>query len=314
MSAPWNTANPLDQARIYNDLNGLNAIKQTSKTNQDAALKEVARQFESMFVAQLLKSMREANDAMFTDNPFNSHEAKFYRQMYDDQLALVLSGQGMGLSESLYQQLKTQVNDQSAGLPGDIKPLSESDRSILPAVKINDRSQTSKADSSPLQPGEKVTQFASPEAFVRQLFPIAENIGRQAGLNPKTLLAQAALETGWGQKVMVDESGQNSHNLFGIKALRDWQGPVAQVQTLEHDGKGFKPQQQAFRSYESWEHSFQDYLQFLQSNPRYQAALRSGDNGEDFANALQQAGYATDPNYANKILGTLKKVTSLLSE
>lgn len=319
------SADLVDNAYIYNDLGSLNSLKVKARSDKDAGLREVAKQFESMFVSMMLKSMREANDVMFEDNMLNSYESKFYRQMYDDQLALHLSkdNSGTGLADVLYRQLKEQLPENRVNyLEPDhqVKSLSESNRPVIPqilvpdldAIKLRyqqrqeqiDESKTSVDNQAPVAPsntGSKVAEFDSPQDFVRQLLPHAANIGRATGLDPKALIAQAALETGWGQHVMKDDKGNSSFNLFGIKASHQWQGDVATVQTLEFDGDQFNPEIAQFRSYQSFAHSFKDYLNFLQTNPRYAQALRVGQDGDAFAEALQSAGYATDPEYASKI-------------
>ena len=325
-----NSVDSMANAKIFNDLNGLNSLKVKARTDEDAALKEVARQFESMFVGMMLKSMREANDVMFEDNMSNSNESKFYRQMYDDQLALSLSteGTGTGLADILYEQMRNQlpehrITDVEQAIP--VIPLSESDRPQVNRVRRSPSSaetnfvnpldmdvsvgraiESLKQNAAQSMPQVQTKTldpltFNSPEDFVAHLLPIAEKIGRKAGLDGKTILAQAALETGWGKHVMPSDKGGSSYNLFGVKAIRDWQGDVATHKTLEHDGHEFKPVTDAFRSYQNYEQSFEDYLNFLQSHPRYQTALRQGKDGNSFVNELQNAGYATDPNYASKI-------------
>lgn len=314
------SADMVDSAYIFNDLNGLNSLKAKARQDQDAGLREVAKQFESMFMSMMLKSMREANDVMFEDNMLNTNESRFYRQMYDDQLALHLSQDksGTGLAEILYKQLKEQLpENQKFFLENEpnIKPIDEMVRPIVPVVGRPDRymdqdgqkeianelSKTANDTETGETSERKVAYFDTPEQFVQQLLPYAENISRSTGLDTKTLIAQAALETGWGKHIMKDDQGENSFNLFGIKAHRDWTGSVATVDTLEHDGEQFRKEKASFRSYDSYKQSFQDYLSFLQSHPRYSTALRKGSDGEAYAEALQTAGYATDPEYAEKI-------------
>ena len=148
------------------------------------------------------------------------------------------------------------------------------------------------------------TQFkppGSPEEFVQQLWPCAEEAGRELGIDPKHLLAQAALETGWGKSLPCDANGNPSYNFFGIKAGGDWQGGSVSVKTLEFEGGVPVPRQAKFRSYDSAADSFRDYVSVLRDNPRYAAALNTGSDAKAFATALQKGGYATDPAYAQKI-------------
>lgn len=144
-------------------------------------------------------------------------------------------------------------------------------------------------------------QAGSPEEFVQQLWPCAEEAGKALGVDPKHLLAQAALETGWGKSLPCDTDGTPSNNFFGIKAGASWQGDSVSVKTLEFDGGVPTPTQAKFRSYDSPADSFRDYVEVLRNNPRYAAALNTGGDTKAFASGLQRGGYATDPRYAMKI-------------
>jgi len=147
----------------------------------------------------------------------------------------------------------------------------------------------------------KQWQAGSPEEFVQQLWPCAEEAGKALGVDPKHLLAQAALETGWGKSLPCDVDGTTSFNFFGIKAGSSWQGDSVSVKTLEFEGGVPIPKQAKFRSYDSAADSFRDYVEVVRNNPRYADALNTGSDAKAFANALQRGGYATDPRYAMKI-------------
>ncbi len=149
---------------------------------------------------------------------------------------------------------------------------------------------------------EKKSLFDSASSFVTQLLPSAQKIAQKLGVDPKLLLAQAALETGWGKYIMHDKNGLPSHNLFGIKSSQSWQGNSVKVDTLEVEKGAFVKKNEKFRMYDSFEKSFDDYAKLLQNSPRYQAALEVAKDAEKFVESLQSAGYATDPDYAKKIL------------
>ncbi|NLD01508.1 MAG: flagellar assembly peptidoglycan hydrolase FlgJ [Gammaproteobacteria bacterium] len=152
-------------------------------------------------------------------------------------------------------------------------------------------------------------KFASPEEFVATMMPMAEQAAKKLGVDPRYLVAQAALETGWGKSIISNKGGESSHNLFGIKA-HGWGGASANVTTSEYV-QGVKVKEKAdFRSYGSFEQSFNDYVDFLQSNGRYGKALQATANPERFVSELQQAGYATDPQYARKISQIAQKMQS----
>ncbi|MAZ88275.1 MAG: flagellar assembly peptidoglycan hydrolase FlgJ [Cellvibrionaceae bacterium] len=294
---------------VYTDLNSLQKIKQMGRgddADKQQALEAVAKQFESVFLNMMMKSMREANQA-FEDESMSSNEMDFYQQMFDQQLALSLSKDGVGIADALVRQLQRQLpssyssqgTEKSANpfdMYSDIQRLMESSRTKVMSPK-NGEAVAPIADRA-----KEDLSLSSPDTFIQQLYPMAEKAAAKLGVDPRALLSQAALETGWGQHMIKGAQGENSHNLFGIKANNGWGGEVATVQTLEY--RNGIPQQQVanFRSYDSYQQSFDDYVEFIQSNGRYQKALDSASSTEDYLRQLQSAGYATDPNYANKIL------------
>ncbi len=297
----------LDAAFNYNDLHGLNSVKQAARKDDPEALKVVAKQFESMFINMVLKSMRDATDVMSTDL-FSSNETKFYRDMHDQQLSLSLSESGgYGLADVLYKQLSAQLPQRSEDFFNiDIKALDQTQRPILPTLQPIEREV-----EVPLRPQPEVrgaseadqpVRFDSPEEFIQSLLPHAQKAAERLGVEPRVLLAQAALETGWGKHLIKDAEGRPSFNFFGIKAHQGWQGDVADTLTHEYmDGQRLTIKDR-FRSYGAPEESFQDYVNFLSNNPRYREALQKAADPEAYARGLQEAGYATDPNYADKIL------------
>jgi len=158
----------------------------------------------------------------------------------------------------------------------------------------------------PLAPAKKA--FADSAEFVATMLPMAEQAAKRIGIDPRYLVAQAALETGWGKSVMRQADGSSSHNLFGIKATGNWQGDQARAITSEFRGGQFVKETAAFRSYDSYQDSFHDLVSLLQNNARYQDAVKSADNPEQFARELQKAGYATDPGYARKIISIAQQI------
>ncbi|GAA6134908.1 flagellar assembly peptidoglycan hydrolase FlgJ [Oceaniserpentilla sp. 4NH20-0058] len=338
----------------YNDLASLNAINTLGREKEDEALKQVAHQFESMFVGMMLKSMRDANAVFEEDNPLSSNESKFYRQMFDDQLALSMSqGEGIGLASSIYRQLKDQFDVKSdddtkptIDIPirqyqgpnpfSTIKPnldlqqfnpeakgieLNETKAAIAPLNESPVKPKTLKTDFTPSEelivpnsqplsiqlqtketgPITKQSAFQNPEEFVAALWPVAQSVGEEMGVEPKAIMAQAALETGWGKYIIHKGDGNNSHNLFGIKADHRWDGDVAKVSTLEYRQGIAKKEVAPFRVYESYEHSLKDYAEFVQNSERYQTAIKQGETVKGYSEGLQNGGYATDPKYAEKI-------------
>ncbi|MGO1658269.1 MAG: flagellar assembly peptidoglycan hydrolase FlgJ [Marinobacter sp.] len=303
----------LQQARVYTDFSGLNALKNGARDDKQGALEEVARQFESIFVSEMLKSMRKAGDVFAEGNYLNTNQSEMYRDMFDSQLSLTMSGgQGTGLAEALVRQLGKDVpgvDKQGGTLASHKTTLSDYERSLprlSPRLPERVEEVSGVAEAKNEMPavegvGPAPGEFDSPEHFVSTLLPLAEKIAADTGINPKLMVAQAALETGWGRHMIKGDGNQPSYNLFGIKADNRWQGDSVSITTTEfREGVPMK-ERADFRAYPDYESSFRDYVSFLESNPRYRDVLASADQPKVFAEKLQQAGYATDPQYGDKI-------------
>lgn len=297
-------------ADVYTDFSGLANLKTQARKNSPEALKEVAKQFEAIFLNNVLKGMREAKLA---DGIMDNDQSKFYNDMYDQQLAVHLSGKpGVGLADLIVKQLgHDQPDNKKMGLEdylnrssGSNKTVSQSppstDKAIFKAY-IQDKSQLKEITEIPLK-NNHALPIQSAEDFVQILYPYAEQAAKELGVEPKVLLAQAALETGWGRSLIKNSDGSSSFNLFNIKANKAWHGKQIQVATLEFEQGLPKKATSGFRSYASFQESFQDYVDFIKSNPRYGDALKQVGNGGRYLHELQRAGYATDPSYANKVM------------
>ncbi len=315
--------------KLYSDLNSLQSIKTQSEPE---ALREVAKQFEQIFLNQMLKSMRDANEAFADpDNVFTGGDVRFYQDMLDQQTTINMAdGRGIGLADALVRQLSSQFNialdseDKNSGAIGVQNPedwlrKAYSNGANLAASAVlgehqladntDDKKLKSTIDELQRQKDALYKQvndnmperFESPQEFVENLTPLAEKVAAELGVDPKVLLAQAALETGWGRHMVRGSGGENSYNLFNIKAGRSWSGDAKAANTLEFKDGVMTKEVAKFRSYDSYEDSFSDYVQFLQNSPRYQDALNAAADPEKYLNLLQKAGYATDPKYADKI-------------
>lgn len=274
------------------------------EAGEKAALTAAAKQFEAIFTSMLFKSMRDANSS-FESGLMDSQNQQFYRQMMDEQMSSELSASGsLGLADMIVAQLSTgSVENQNA---------KASNQDFEAMMEKIDRIRHERADATtvaiPTQ--TQPSRFDSPESFVTSMKPYAEKAAQALGIDSSLLLAQAALETGWGQKV-VNNSRGSSNNLFNIKADRSWSGDKVSTQTLEyHQGVPVK-ENAAFRSYANYEESFNDYVSFLNKNPRYTMALRHGGNNEEFIRGIHQAGYATDPRYADKVLSVKARIDQM---
>lgn len=280
------------------DFAALASLRNDAAQAQNAAtLKEAARQFESLFTKMMLKSMRDANRAFSEGSMFSSSQGDFYQDLFDDQIALHLSqGSGLCLAEMLVRQLAqsglVQSDDASAAQPVGAA-----------AFPARTRDVSASDDHAPLA--------RSKEDFIRMMWPHAQRAGSALGVDPSALVAQAALETGWGRAVPTNSSGTSSYNLFGIKAGSSWQGATAKVPTLEFEDGVAVRKVERFRAYDSPAASFDDYARLIANNPRYANARGAGGDVASFASALQRGGYATDPNYAQKIVTIAGEVRAL---
>ena len=272
----------------YLDISALSSIKTLSKKDEKAALEQVASQFETIFMKMMLKSMR---DASFGNPLFDSESAKVYRDMHDDQLALNLSKSGgVGIADMLVKQLGRYIqSDENKSVKPEEFPIMNA------AVSSVANSQT----ENKLQ--ERIKTFESPKDFVKELWPSAVNAAKKIGASPKVLIAQAALETGWGKYMIQAKDGGTSHNLFNIKADHRWNGESSSISTVEYLAGQAKTKRAEFRVYDSFQESFDDYIAFLKQSPRYEKALQHASDDVAFVQNLQAGGYATDPKYAQKI-------------
>ncbi|MFT4653978.1 MAG: flagellar protein FlgJ [Patiriisocius sp.] len=292
----------LEMSRSVHDLGSLDTLRAAAKGGDEGALEEAAKQFEAIFVQMLLKSMRQAQDALADkDSPFNSEQVKFYRSMYDQQLATDLSTKGnIGLADVIIQQMGT-----NNGVTPASAVRSDGNLSVLNRQQVMLRQRNENelfGDVTSANQASKQAAFSSPQDFVQQLYPQAIAAAQKLNIDPKALIAQAAVETGWGKFVIHQPDGASSNNLFGIKADKRWDGPKAVVDTLEYVNNIPEKQQAAFRSYANVGDSLNDYIQFVQSNPRYERALENTSSPKQYFKELQQAGYATDPAYAEKVM------------
>ncbi len=318
-------------ASIYTDFQGVAELKARAHADAKGSLDQVARQFESLFTQMMLKSMRQAK---LGEGLMDSDQTKFYQEMYDQQLAVHLSESGgIGLTEVIKSQLggsdaandSQPVNsfseyrnnvislmDRRSGPPislQDGKPIISLGGS--PIIEQGSSTQLQQATTEESEPKRSPAVTTDPKSwkkqdFVQQLWPWAREAAEKLGLAPAALLAQAALETGWGRHIMPSGKNGSANNLFGIKSGKGWKGGTVNIGTLEYEQGVAVRKKDRFRSYDSLRDSFNDYVDFLRSNPRYSKALESTSDSKEFFNELQKAGYATDPHYADKLTTVLE--------
>jgi len=287
--------NQINSTDVYTDFTGLANLKTEAKQKTPEAIKEVAKQFESIFLGMMVKGMRAAK--LTEGSIMDNDQSKFYQDMYDQQLSVSLAGDpGIGLATLIEKQLSPQVykNQDILGIHDyQAKPVQRQRlNSIDTSVKLS-------AIEKPLVTTAILT---SKEAFVHELRIPAQQAAKALGVDANALLAQAALETGWGKSVIKMADGRSSFNLFNIKAHSNWTGKHVTKNTLEFDGAIARQEQAQFRAYDSYQESFNDYVRFIKDNPRYQQAVKQSGNVEQYMQALQTAGYATDPAYKDKVM------------
>ncbi len=281
------------------DAQALNGLKRDAASDPQGNLKQVAQQVEGMFVQMMLKSMRAA---LPQDGISSSDQSRLYTSMYDQQIAQQMSQKGLGLADMMVKQMSNAnaVPSETAGT----SPMALDDEVLrtLPnqALEQMIRRAVPKAPSAAplsLNNGNFVARLSTPARVVSQ----------QSGIPHQLIVAQAALESGWGQREIPAADGSPSYNLFGIKAGGSWDGPVTEITTTEFEQGAAKKIKAKFRVYGSYVEAMADYVKLLTNNPRY-AGVANARSPEQAAQALQQAGYATDPQYASKLVSVIQQM------
>ncbi len=275
------------------DVRSLDTLKREAGRQSPGALKAAAKQMEGIFVQMMMKSMR---DATFKSDLLSSQSSEMYTAMHDQQVAQNIAGSGqLGFADLIVRQLGEESDEPVVSAPG--RDFLRPGLSSAPAT-------------GPLRLPAPVS-FAKPaegaHPFIARLLRPAQAAAQQSGLHPHLILAQAALESGWGKREIPAADGRPSHNLFGIKATSDWRGKTTEITTTEYINGVKQKVKAAFRVYDSYEHALADYAKLLTNNPRYRGVVQSG-SPEQGARALQAGGYATDPAYAKKLITIIQKV------
>jgi flagellar protein FlgJ len=327
--------NKTDAASLAADVQAARDLRAKFKTDKEAGVKAAAQEFEALFLQMMLKSMRTTTDQ---DTFMDSDASRFFTGMLDEQIAKDVSKTGgIGLAKVLEEQLSRRINgpdgpganaadndgaaravnhDLSAALQaatisaargGDLPLAAFQDlQAALERATVN--RATTGVTTSNATSAARVEAPAAPKEFVRQMWPHAVEASRDTGIPPQFLIAHAALESGWGQRDIKNADGSPSHNLFGVKAGANWRGRSAEVTTTEYENGAPVAQKARFRAYDSYAESFADYARLLVNSPRYGGVIGSQD-GTEFARRLQQAGYATDPKYAEKLAAIINGPT-----
>lgn len=276
---------------LYTDFSALTKLKVETRAASPESLQQAAKQFEGILLGMMLKNAR---DASMHEALTESEDTRFYQDMFDQQIALSLtqSKNGIGLADMIVRQLSAQKGE--PGIPD------------MPAknVRADPTGGLMATDAQPSS-GDNLLDSRSPHAFVKSIWPAAEKAAQALGVSPEMLVAQAALETGWGKNIIRREDGQSSFNLFNIKAGRTWEGASAKKITLEYERGVATPQSANFRSYPHVSAAFEDYVRLIREQPRYANVLAQKADPQAYFSSLQASGYATDPRYAGKIMRLL---------
>jgi flagellar protein FlgJ len=277
------------------DPRGLEKLRTEANATPDKAVRDAAKQFETLFVQRLLKSMRDATPQ---DGMMDSEQTRMYTGMLDQQLAQAMSHRGIGLADVMVKQLSKGSGSAAAQAAGVTAPVLNLDGGGA-ARNLQTPAPAPAAEAMPAAPTAGLT--GTPMYFNNKMWPHAVVAAKATGLPAHFIIGQAALESGWGSREIKGAHGVNSHNLFGVKAGRSWDGDVAAVKTTEYI-RGVKQKVvDKFRSYASYGEAFKDYANMLKNNPRFAKVLEAGNDPQAFAHGLQKAGYATDPAYASKL-------------
>lgn len=265
------------------DVQGMNQLRLEAKQPSREALRKTAEQFEALFLNMMLKSMREATPQ---DGMFDNEQTRTFTSMLDQQLSQKLAARGVGLAEVMVRQL-------SSALPPETAAMDE--LPSLPGV--------APAAATPAGSADKRVQ-----EFSRRLMPHAMEASAATGIPAPFMIGQAALETGWGRGEIRGPNGEPSHNLFNIKAGPSWRGRSVEVTTTEYVNGVPEKRVESFRAYGSYADAFRDYVRLLSASPRYREVIAQAQDAAGFAHGLQRAGYATDPDYAHKLVGVIQRV------
>ncbi|MDE1185060.1 MAG: flagellar assembly peptidoglycan hydrolase FlgJ [Pantoea sp.] len=285
------------------DSRSLNDLKREASLDPKGKALQVAKQVEGMFVQMMLKSMREA---LPQDGLLSNDQTRLYTSMYDQQIAQEMGKRGLGLADTIVKQMQpAQEPDESAGTV----PMKLDNSFIVSAMAPLQLEQMVRkaVPRLPVSPGNLSGDSSD---FIAQLAQPAKVASDESGIPHHLILAQAALESGWGQRQILTRDGKPSYNVFGIKASSDWKGQTTDIMTTEYDHGEAKKVRASFRVYGSYLEALTDYVKLLSSNPRY-AAVANAQTAEQGAQALQAAGYATDPKYAQKLVGMIQQFKNM---
>jgi flagellar protein FlgJ len=323
--------------RFALDTQGFDALRAQAGANPQQGLKEAAKQFDAVFTQMMLKSMRDATPS---DSPFDSNDAKSFTSMLDQQLSQQMASKGIGVADMMLKQLmrnsgaQTGANAASgagagamnamqtlggmSGGGGDLDANAGNLAAMNAMAKAYSAAQGNKSNAS--LAGKGYTAADSLEApargngsdkvnaFVDRLAVPAQAASAATGIPARFIIGQAALESGWGKREIKNSNGTTSHNIFGVKATKDWAGKTVSSVTTEYVNGRPQKVVEKFRAYDSYEDALTDYASVIKNNPRYAPVIQASRDVVGFAHGMQKAGYATDPQYAKKLISIMRQI------
>jgi flagellar protein FlgJ len=321
--------------RFALDTQGFDALRAQAGANPQQGLKEAAKQFDAVFTQMMLKSMRDATPS---DSPFESNDTKSFTSMLDQQLSQQMSSKGIGVADMMLKQLMRNAGGQPdasakggagamnamqalggmSGGSGDLEANAGNIAAMNAMAKAYAAAQANKTSGS--LAGKGYTAADSLEApargngsdkvnaFVDRLAVPAQAASAATGIPARFIIGQAALESGWGKREIKNANGSTSHNIFGIKASSNWTGKTVDSVTTEYVNGRPQKVVEKFRAYDSYEEALTDYASVIKNNPRYAPVIQASRDVAGFAHGMQKAGYATDPQYAKKLISIMRQI------
>jgi peptidoglycan hydrolase FlgJ len=293
--------------RFALDTQGFDSLRAKVAASPQQGARMAAKQFDATFITMMLKSMRDATPQ---DGPLDSRDGDQFTSMMDEQMAQQMSNKGIGVADAMLKQLMNNAGMQTEGV-GSSNPALDALTKAFGNAQANGSlaSGTGYSRNSALTPQLRGDGTANVDSFVDKLAASAQAASESTGVPARFIIGQAALESGWGKREIMKSNGETSHNVFGIKATKDWTGKTVTTVTTEY--RNGQPQRvvEKFRSYDSYNEAMADYAQLLKNNPRYAQVLNGSHDAAGFALGMQRAGYATDPHYAKKLMSIMDRMS-----
>lgn len=291
---------PGTHAGLTMDVRSLERLKSSSSASPQSAIRETAKQLESLFMQELMKSMRAST---MSTGMLDNQATEMGTSMLDTQFAGQMTGRPGGLSDLIVRQLERQMGLNNGAASGDASGNTAPLNGLSMSTDLGQRRAAAPASVSVSAgaPASSEKRLSASEQFIRKHQAAAQEAQAATGMSASHILGQAALESGWGKHEIKMKDGSSSHNLFGIKATSSWKGKVAEVTTTEYIGGVAHKVTAKFRAYDSYADAFKDHARLLSQSPRYSQTVAQANTASGFAKGLQKAGYATDPAYADKL-------------